>query len=90
MAALRESRQVDYPEVERLKSSVLVKLLEIFIDTHGRPDSPKTARGRDFAAFLAEQGKSLHQFATFLALAEFWHAQGRNYHYLAGVADGIS
>ncbi len=80
IAALRENRQVDYPEVERLKASVLAMLWEIFIDTHGRPDSPKTARGRDFMAFLAEQGKSLHQFATFLALAEFWHAQGRNYH----------
>ncbi len=80
IAVLRENKYVDYLEVARLKSSVLAKLLDTFLSTHGLPGSPKTARGRDFAAFIDEQGKSLRQFATFLALAEFWQAQGKNYH----------
>ena len=76
---LRGNKHVDYPEVARLKATVLAKLLDTFISTHGLPGSPKTDRGGEFAAFLAEQGKNLRQFATFLALAEFWQAQGRNY-----------
>jgi 4-alpha-glucanotransferase len=76
---LREKKHVDYPEVARLKATVLAKLLDTFISAHGLPGSPKTDRGREFAAFLAEQGKNLRQFATFLALAEFWQVQGRKY-----------
>jgi 4-alpha-glucanotransferase len=80
ITGLREQKHVDYPEVARLKATVLALLWETFISNHGLPGSPKTARGCDFAAFLDEHGKSLRQFATFLALAEFWQAQGRNYH----------
>ncbi len=79
LAVLRENKHVDYLEVAHLKSSVLPKLLDTFLSTNGLPGSPKTARGRDFAAFIDEHGQSLRQFATFLALAEFWQAQGKNY-----------
>ena len=80
ISALRENNYVDYQEVSRLKFSVLAKLLESFISRHGLPGSPKTDRGREFAAYVQQEGEELRKFATFLTLSEYWHTQGRQYH----------
>jgi 4-alpha-glucanotransferase len=80
ISKLRENQYIDYPEVARLKFSLLAKLLDTFIRHHGLPDSPKTARGRDFADYVNQEGEVLRKFATFLALSEYWPAQGKNYH----------
>jgi len=80
ISKLRENQYIDYPEVARLKFSLLAKLLDTFVRHHGLPDSPKTARGRDFADYVNQEGEVLRKFATFLALSEYWPAQGKNYH----------
>ena len=79
ISSLQEDNHVNYVEVARLKLSVLAKLLDTFISRHGLPDSPNTARGRDFADYVT-QDKVLRKFATFLALSEYWHAQGEIFH----------
>jgi 4-alpha-glucanotransferase len=79
LAILRQSRLVNYPEVARLKSTVLAYLFNSFEKSHGLPNSPQTERGRDFAAFLERRGESLRHFATFLALSEYWQTQGKAY-----------
>ncbi len=80
ISALRENNYVDYPEVARLKFSVLAQMLESFAERHGLPGSPKTDRGREFAAYVQQEGEELRKFATFLTLSEYWHTQGRQYH----------
>jgi 4-alpha-glucanotransferase len=79
LSRLRQSRQVNYPEVAGLKSLVLANLLDTFVKNHGESGSPQTARGREFAAFVERQGEGLRRFATFLALSEYWQAQGQPY-----------
>ncbi len=79
LALLRQNRQVNYLGVARLKFTVLAKLLDAFVKNHGLPNSPRTGRGREFAAFLEKQGEDLRHFATFLALSERWQAQGKAY-----------
>jgi 4-alpha-glucanotransferase len=79
ISRLRQSRQVNYPEVAGLKSLVLARLLDTFTKHHGGPGSPQTARGREFAAFLERQGEGLRRFAIFLALSEHWQAQDKPY-----------
>lgn len=75
--ALRHGRRVNYPVVARLKQAVLAELSATFVEHHGTPESPKTERGREFAAFLAQRGKLLEDFSTFLALADYWQEQQR-------------
>jgi 4-alpha-glucanotransferase len=79
IAILRQSPQVNYPEVARLKSTVLAELWNTFKKNHGGPGAPRTERGREFAVFLDQQGESLRRFATFLALSEYWQAQEKAY-----------
>lgn len=79
IALIRESKQVRYVEVASLKFVILAKLLDTFVKDHGEPDSPRTTRGLEFAAFLDQQGEDLRRFATFLALSEYWQAQGKAY-----------
>jgi 4-alpha-glucanotransferase len=79
IAACREDPQVRYPEIADLKFTVLAKLLDTFIKDHGEPNSPRTPRGLDFAAFCDRQGEDLQRFAAFLALSEHWQAEGKAY-----------
>lgn len=79
LESLRQSPQVNYPEVAGIKSAVLEKLLDALVQTHGGPHAPRTQRGRDFAAFLEQEGEPLRHFAAFLALSEHWQAEGKNY-----------
>jgi len=77
---LQSSPRVDYPAVQALKRRVWQALFDTFVELHGFPESPNTDRGHDFARFCESQGESLRQFATFVALSEFWQEQGLPYH----------
>lgn len=79
LTALRRDRQVQYQAVAHLKYTVLKALWTTFAARHGWPEAPQTQRGRDFAAFLAQQGQLLQDFATFLALSDHWRQQGHPY-----------
>ncbi|MGQ9921849.1 MAG: 4-alpha-glucanotransferase [Desulfobacca sp.] len=75
LTALRQGQQVNYAAVAQLKKAVLVQLFAAFLEHHGEPQAPRTARGQEFAGFLNQQGQLLQDFATFLALAEFCQEQ---------------
>ena len=60
-----------YPEVHRLKRRVLELLYETFCEVHGVPGGPpRTARGQEFARFVAAGGESLARFGQFGALTD--------------------
>jgi 4-alpha-glucanotransferase len=68
---LGEAALVPYGEVHRLKGRVLQLLYQTFCEAHGTPEGPlRTARGQEFARFLAAGGKSLARFGQFSALAD--------------------
>jgi (1->4)-alpha-D-glucan 1-alpha-D-glucosylmutase len=72
--ALRSAELVDYPGVARAKLEILDLIWRSFAERHlDRPDSEP---GRDFAAFLEEQGDKLRTFALFEALAEHFAGRG--------------
>ncbi len=79
LTALRQGRHVNYAAVAHLKQGILAQLFDTFLEQHGWPEAPRTARGQEFAGFLAQQGDLLQDFATFLALAEYWQEQQRPY-----------
>lgn len=79
LADLRHRRQIDYPAVAREKNLALAQLFAVFQDRHGPPEQPRSALGREFAAFLEQEGDLLWQFGTFLALDAHWSDQGRKY-----------
>ena len=64
---LAASPLVLYREVRRLKRQVLELLYETFCETHG---APGTARGEEFARFVAAGGESLARFGQFGALTD--------------------
>ncbi len=75
---------VDYAAVFRLKRQILDLLYKYFRERHGPPEQPRTARGREFARFVAEGGLALQRFGQYNALAEFfdhgdWHGWPREY-----------
>jgi 4-alpha-glucanotransferase len=67
---LREAFLVRYQDVRRLKEKFLHILFNSFSERHGFPEAPRTPRGRDFARFVAEGGKTLENFCIFQALGE--------------------
>ncbi|HEU4565776.1 MAG TPA: 4-alpha-glucanotransferase [Gemmatimonadaceae bacterium] len=70
-AELREARAADRVEYERvaaLQRRVLEPLHRTFVRRHR--DAP-TARGRAYREYVASQGESLEDFATFLAIEEW-------------------
>ncbi len=68
---LAEAPLVLYPEVHRLKRQVLELLYETFCEVHGAPGAPPgTARGQEFARFVALGGESLARFGQFGALTD--------------------
>lgn len=79
LAAWRRSPQVNYPAVAQVKQTIIGACWTAFLAKHGEPEAPKTARGQEFARFVAQQGENLLSFATFLALAEQWQQQGLRY-----------
>jgi 4-alpha-glucanotransferase len=85
-ARLREGPLVPYPQVFGLKRRVLELLFQAFRDRHGPPEAPRSPRGREFAAFLRDQGDSLKGFGAFCALAEHfqesdWRCWPGEYHH---------
>jgi 4-alpha-glucanotransferase len=70
VARLRRVHLVAYPEVLRRKRQVLPWLFQAFLKRHGPPTAPWTARGREFARYLAGAGDSLARFGLYQALAE--------------------
>ena len=70
---LAEAALVPYQEIRRLKRQVLELLYQTFCRLHGEPANPKTARGREFARFVAAKGEALVRFGRFSALAEHLH-----------------
>ncbi|MGA9755892.1 MAG: 4-alpha-glucanotransferase, partial [Desulfobaccales bacterium] len=69
-ARLAEAALVSYGEVHRLKRRVLELLYQTFCEVNGLPESPRTARGREFTRFVADGGESLARFGQFFALAD--------------------
>jgi 4-alpha-glucanotransferase len=70
-ARLAAAALVPYQEVQRLKRRVLELLYQTFCESHGAPgEPPRTARGQEFAGFMATGGKSLARFGQFSALAD--------------------
>lgn len=71
-ARLHDADLIDYRGVASLKLPVLA-LLHASFETRHR--AVGTARGREFAAFLAAEGEHLHRFCVFQAMRE---ARSRN------------
>ena len=85
-ARLAEAPLVLYGEVHRLKRRVLELLYQTFCEVHGAPEGPpRTARGQEFARFVAAGGESLARFGQFSALTD--HLQARR---LAALARTLS
>jgi len=61
---------VPYQEIRRLQRRVLELLYQTFCRVHGDPANPRTARGREFARFVAAKGEALVRFGRFSALAD--------------------
>ena len=73
-ARLAAASLVDYGEVRGLKDRVLKLLYETFCEAHGGPEAPsRSARGEEFARFVAAGGESLARFGQFSALADHFH-----------------
>ncbi len=70
LARLRNAPLVAYPEIRRLKRKFLEILFGAFLQEHGAPEAPLTARGRDFARFVAQGGQSLERFSLYQALSD--------------------
>jgi 4-alpha-glucanotransferase len=67
---LADAPLVLYQEVYRLKRQVLELLYQTFGRVHGDPENPRTARGQEFADFVAAKGVALTRFGRFCALAD--------------------
>jgi 4-alpha-glucanotransferase len=69
-ASLAAAPLVLYGEVHQLKHRVLKLLYQTFCEAHGDPESPpRSARGEEFARFVAAGGEALARFGQFSALA---------------------
>ena len=64
---LRAGDRVEYERIAALERPILAALHHAFARRHRGRD---TARGREYAAYLEEEGDALLDFATFLALDE--------------------
>jgi 4-alpha-glucanotransferase len=70
-ARLAADSLVSYREVYLLKHRVLKLLYETFCEAHGGPEAPsRSARGQEFARFVAAGSESLARFGQFSALAD--------------------
>ena len=64
---LRAASQIDYEQVVAVKREILELLHGTFAAQHRAADTP---RGRDYQRYLEQGGRTLRDFASFLALAE--------------------
>lgn len=84
LSRARAAPLVDYTAVYLLKRQILDLLYHYFRERHGPPGRPLTARGREFARFVADGGLPLQRFGQYSALAEAlgrgdWHGWPREY-----------
>ncbi|MEW6570316.1 MAG: 4-alpha-glucanotransferase [Nitrospirota bacterium] len=63
----RKSEFIEYEKIANLKGEILKKAFDIFYDRNYRRN---TSRSREFKKFVSEEGRSLEDFATYMALAE--------------------
>ncbi len=75
LSSLRAAELVDYAGVAAAKREVLATLFAHFDERHLRK---RTARGREFRAYVETQGEPLRRFALFEALHEHFVARGAN------------
>jgi 4-alpha-glucanotransferase len=62
---------VPYGEVHRFKHRVMKLLYQTFCTAHGAPEGPpRSARGQEFARFVAAGGENLARFGQFSALTD--------------------
>jgi 4-alpha-glucanotransferase len=73
LASLRASAQVDYDRVWALKRRALEMLHRSFIIRHR---DARSGRGRDYRAYIEEEGANLINFATFCALEDHFAGSG--------------
>jgi 4-alpha-glucanotransferase len=90
-ARLQEGALVPYAQVFRLKRRVLELLFRAFRKRHGPPEAPRSARGREFAGFIAAKGDALKNFGAFAALADHfqesdWRRWPEAYQHLGNAA----
>lgn len=81
---LRATALLSYPEVYAVKRDILERLYEVFRREHGG-EPPKSERGREFQGFCRQKDQYLHDFALYMALAEFhgtsdWRRWPPEYH----------
>ena len=67
---LQAGELVDYPAVYRWKRQALEVLYQNFLERHGSPKNPRTARGREFAGYVEAGGLPLLRFGQYNALAD--------------------
>jgi len=70
LTRLRAATLLPYPEVYAIKREVMHRLYVAFRREHGG-EPPRTARGREFRRFCDERDRHLHDYALYVALAEF-------------------
>jgi 4-alpha-glucanotransferase len=67
LARLRESPRIEFEAVSRMKRGILECLFAVFQRKHATSD---TDRGKSYRRFLQDHGRSLIDFATFMAIDE--------------------
>lgn len=70
---LAEAELVPYNEIHRWKRRIVELLYQTFCRVHGGPEHPRTARGQEFARYVAAKGEALARFGRFCALVEHLH-----------------
>jgi 4-alpha-glucanotransferase len=75
LSELRESEQVRFERVDRLKGKVLRMVFQTFIKRHWQPAGQETQRQKVFQAYLDQEGEFLDRFAVFCALADYFERE---------------
>ncbi|HYZ83341.1 MAG TPA: 4-alpha-glucanotransferase [Bryobacteraceae bacterium] len=75
IAALRDSKYVEYERSWRLKRVFLKQLFRTFLQREWRHHTP---RAQEFEQYVAAEGPLLHRYALFCALDEVMHRQNRD------------
>ncbi|UCG13991.1 MAG: 4-alpha-glucanotransferase [Deltaproteobacteria bacterium] len=75
---LRGSTLVQYEQVAALKIQVLERVFQAFLQRHWDRKPKRTERGKQFEAYMEQEGYMLDEFATFCALEVFFHNRNPN------------
>ncbi len=77
---LRDSKKVQFEQIDRLKEKVLRKVFKTFLDRHWYPAGRETPRQRNFQAFIEQEGEPLEHFAVFCALSNYFESENPEWH----------